>query len=344
LRSKLLARLTCAALFAGCVFGLSTAAASAATLNGAGSTLVAPIEAEWAAAWGQSTGNTVNYAGVGSGTGYTDIARGLVDFGASDAPLSVYSTPPCANCVQIPWALTATGVSYRVDGIRFARGQHSLHLTGPVIAQIYLGQITNWSDPRIKNLNKGTSIPSTPITVLWRSDSSGDTYAFTRYLADVSGSFAGKVGSSTTVSFPTGVGARGNAGLASALAGTNGGIAYIAVSYLIANRLPAIGIKNSSGHYVVPNLSAIEAAATVGSLQSDNQATIVNPPKRAKSAYPISTFTYAIVPTTAPQGGLLQSFFTYAIGAGQRFGPSLDFAPLPKKVLNADRATIRRIG
>jgi len=95
---------------------------------------------------------------------------------------------------------------------------------------------------------------------------------------------------------------------------------------------------------VVPNLSAIEAAAAVGRLQSDNQATIVNPPKRAKSAYPISTFTYAIVPTTAPQGGLLQSFFTYAIGAGQRFGPSLDFAPLPKRVLAADRATIRRIG
>ena len=255
MRSKLLARLTCAALFAGCVFGLSTAAASAATLNGAGSTLVAPIEAEWAAAWGQSTGNTVNYGSVGSGTGYTDIARGLVDFGASDAPLSVYSTPPCANCVQIPWALSATGVSYRVDGVRFARGQHSLHLTGPVLASIYLGQITNWADPRIKNLNKGTSIPSTPITVLWRSDSSGDTYAFTRYLADVSSAFAGRVGSSTTVSFPTGVGARGNAGLASAEAGTNGAIAYIAVSYLIANRLPAIGIKNASGHYVVPNLS-----------------------------------------------------------------------------------------
>src|ERR1700747_3115310 len=101
-RSKLLARLPCAALFAGCVFGLSTAAASAATLNGAGSTLVNPIKAEWAAAWGQATGNTVIYAGVGSGTGYKDIAQGLVDFGASDAPLSVYSTPPCANCVQIP--------------------------------------------------------------------------------------------------------------------------------------------------------------------------------------------------------------------------------------------------
>jgi phosphate transport system substrate-binding protein len=332
--------LTCAALFAGCVFGLSTAAASAATLNGAGSTLVAPIEAEWATAWGNSTGNNVTYAAVGSGSGYKDIAQGLVDFGASDAPLSVYSTPPCASCVQIPWALSATGVSYRIDGLRLPR-HTNLHLSGPVLARIYLGQITNWSDPAIRALNKGAQIPSTPITVLWRSDASGDTYAFTRYLADVSGPFASQVGSSTTVSFPVGVGARGNSGLSSALAGTNGGIAYIAVSYLIANRLPAIGIKNASGRYVVPNLSAIEAAAAVvHSVPQGNQVTIVNPPRRAKSAYPISTFTYVIVPTTAPQGALLQSFISYAIGAGQRFGPALDFAPLPRVVLGAARGTI----
>jgi phosphate transport system substrate-binding protein len=335
--------LTCAVLLAGCIFGLSAAAASAATLNGAGSTLVAPIEAEWATAWGNSTGNTVNYAAVGSGTGYKDIAQGLVDFGASDAPLSVYSTPPCANCVQIPWALTATGVSYRIDGLRLPR-HTSLHLTGPVLAEIYLGQITNWSDGRIRALNKGAHIPSTPITVLWRSDSSGDTYAFTRYLSDVSGTFASKVGSSTAVSFPVGVGARGNSGLASAVAGTNGGIAYIAVSYLIAQRLPAIGIKNRAGRYVVPNLNAIEAAAAaVHSIPSDNQVTIVNPPRRAKSAYVISTYTYAIVPSTAPQGGLLQSFISYALGAGQRFGPALDFAPLPRSVLAAARGTVSRI-
>ena len=129
--------------------------------------------------------------------------------------------------------------------------------------------------------------------------------------------------------------------MATALAGTNGGIAYIAVSYLIADRLPAVGVKNAAGRYVVPNLSAIEAAASVvHSVPSDNQVTIVNPPKRAKSAYPISTFTYAIVPTTAPQGALLQSFIGYALGAGQRFGPSLDFAPLPKVVLAADHATV----
>jgi phosphate transport system substrate-binding protein len=343
LRSKRLGRLTCAVLLAGSVLGLSTAAASAATLTGAGSTLVAPIEAEWATAWGNSTGNTVTYAPVGSGTGYRDIAGSLVDFGGSDAPLSVYSTPPCNNCIQIPWALSATGVSYRIDGLRLPR-HASLHLSGPVLAQIYLGQITNWADPAIKRLNKGASIPSTPISVLWRNDSSGDTYAFTRYLADVSGPFASKVGSSTTVNFPTGVGARGNSGLASAVAGTNGAIAYIAVSYLIANRLPAIGIKNAAGKYVVPNLSAIEAAAAaVHNIPSNNQVTIVNPGRRAKSAYVISTYTYCIVPTTAPQGALLKSFISDALGAGQRFGPSLDFAPLPKSVLARARSTVNSI-
>jgi phosphate transport system substrate-binding protein len=132
--------------------------------------------------------------------------------------------------------------------------------------------------------------------------------------------------------------------MASAVAGTNGAIAYIAVSYLIAQRLPAIGIKNAAGRYVVPNLTAIEAAAAaVHSIPSDNQVTIVNPPRRAKSAYVISTYTYCIVPTTAPQGALLRSFISYALGAGQRFGPSLDFAPLPKSVLAAARATVNRI-
>jgi len=342
LRSKRLVALSCATVLAGCVFALSTAVASAATLNGAGSTLVAPIEAEWAAAWGNATGNSVLYNPVGSGTGEKDIAAGQVDFAGSDAPLSVYSGVP-GNLIQIPWALTATGVSYHINGLRLKRGTN-LHLTGPVLAEIYLGEITNWADPRIKNLNKGSSIPSTPISVLWRSDASGDTFAFTRYLSDISSTFAGRVGSSTTVSFPVGAGAKGNGGMATALAGINGGIAYIAVSYLIANRLPAIGVKNAAGNYVVPNLTAIEAAASVvHSVPSDRQVTIVDPGRRAKSAYPISTFTYCMVPTTAPQGALLRSFIAYALGAGQRFGPALDFAPLPKGVHAADEAALNLI-
>lgn len=342
MRSTRLASLTCVALVAGCVFAISAAAASAATLNGAGSTLVAPIEAEWATNWDSATGNTVNYDPVGSGDGESDIAKGLVDFGASDAPLSVYSGVP-SDLVQIPWALTATGVSYHIDGLRLPRGK-SFHLSPGVIAKIYLGQITNWDSSQIRALNKGAHIPNLRISVFWRSDASGDTYAFTRELSDVSRAFAAKVGSSTAVSFPVGTGAKGNGGMATALAGTNGGIAYIAVAYLIANRLPAAGVENRAGRFVVPNLDAIEAAASaVHSVPSDNQVTIVNPPKRAKSAYPISTFTYVMVPTNAPQGALLRSFIDYALGTGQSLGPRLDFAPLPKVVKRADLATVRRI-
>jgi phosphate transport system substrate-binding protein len=342
LLSKKLAGLSCAGLLAGCVFGLSAAAASAATptLNGAGSTLVAPIEAEWAAVWDTANGNLVNYSPVGSGTGESFIAKGLVDFGASDAPLSVYPTAP-ANLVQFPWALSATGVSYHINGLK-PRGA-TLKLTGSVLAQIYLGDITNWNSPKIKALNKGVKIPSKRITVFWRSDGSGDTYAFTRYLSDVSGTFNSKVGSSTSVSFPAGEGAKGNEGMAQALQGTNGGIAYIAVSYLIANRLPAVAIKNGAGNYVVPNLSAIAAAASGLSVPGNRELTIVDPPKRDKKAYPISTFTYAFVPTNAAQGALIRSFIGYAITQGQSFGPSLDFSPLPKGVVNADEAALNSI-
>jgi phosphate transport system substrate-binding protein len=332
-----MASVICATAFASSVLGLGAASASATTLQGAGSTLVAPIEAEWAAAWGQATGNSVTYNPVGSGTGEKDIAAGQVDFGASDAPLSVYPGVP-SNLVQIPWALTATGVSYHLSGIR------SLRLTGPVLAAIYIGQITNWSDHRITSLNPGVHIPNVPITVFFRSDGSGDTYAFTRYLSDVSPAFNSKVGSSTTVSFPVGQGAKGNTGMASAVQGTNGAIAYIAVSYMINASLPAIAIKNASGHYVKPNLSAIEAAAAVvHSVPANNQLTIVNPPRRAKSAYVISTYTYLFVPTNASQGALLKSFVGYALGQGQAFGPRLDFAPLPKGVRAAANRTLAGI-
>jgi len=333
---------TCAGLLAACVLGLSAAAASAATptLNGAGSTLVAPIEAEWAAVWDTSTSSLVNYSPVGSGSGEKDIAGGLVDFGASDAPLSVYPTAP-SNLVQIPWALTATGVSYHLNGLK-PKGS-VLHLSGPVLAEIYLGQITSWNNAQIKKLNKGVKIPHTKITVFWRSDGSGDTYAFTQYLSDVSGAFAGKVGASTTVTFPVGVGAKGNQGMAQALIGTNGGIAYIAASYLIANRLQPAAIKNAAGNYEVPNLPNIAAAASGVSPGPGNQVTIVNPNKHKKKAYPISTFTYAFVPTNAPQGALLKSFIGYAITGGQSFGPSLDFSPLPSSIVNADEATLNSI-
>jgi phosphate transport system substrate-binding protein len=315
------------------------ASAMATTLTGAGSTLVAPIEAEWANAWGAKTGNSVTYSAVGSGTGIKDISSRLVDFGASDAPMTPTQATACHSCWQIPWALSATGVGFNLHGV------HRLRLSGSVLAGIYLGQITNWSDSKIRKLNPGVHLPNLRITPVFRSDGSGDTYAFTNYLSEVSNSWKHRVGFATTVSFPAGIGGAGNSGVTAVLESTNGSIAYIAVSYLIAHSLPAAAIKNAAGKYEYPNLANIEnAAKTVKHVPGNNELHIVDPPKSAKIAYPISTFTYAIVPGSAPNGSLLKQFISYAIGPGQSFGPALDFAPVPKVVLRAARRTIAKIG
>jgi phosphate transport system substrate-binding protein len=341
LHFKRLANLTCAMLIAGAVFGLSSAAASAApALQGAGSTLVAPIMAEWAAAWAQATGNpTPVYQSVGSGAGQKDIGESLVDFGASDAPLSS-STTPCNGCFQIPWALTGVGISYNLPGV------HKLQLTGPVIAQMYLGQITHWNDRRITSLNKGVHLPSMPITPVHRSDGSGDSYAFTNYESDVSGAFARGIGTAVKPTFPTGPGGNGNSGMVTVVKGTPGSIAYITTAYLIAQHLPAAAIKNNAGRYIYPNLKNISNAASVlRGIPGDNEIHIVNPPRSAKTAYPISTFTYCLLQPTDPlgNGAELKSFIAYAIGPGQSFGPALDYVPIPAKIRSRDLATLNLV-
>jgi phosphate transport system substrate-binding protein len=340
LHSKILASLTCAVLIAGAVSGLAATAASAVTLNGSGSTLVAPIEAEWAATWGQNTGNTVLYRAVGSGQGLTEISNKMEDFAGSDAPLSA-STTPCPGCFQIPWALSATGVSFNVPGVS------KLHLTGNVIAQIYLGQITNWSDHRITVLNKGTHLPNLTITPVHRTDGSGDSYAFTDYLSNVNGTFASTIGRGTKPDFRgIGVGGNKNLGMVTVMQSTPGAIAYIAVSYLIAKRLPAAAILNKAGHYEYPNLKNISnAASVVHSVPGNNELHIVNPSKSARIAYPISTFTYAIVQPTDVfgNGATLKQFIAYALTGGQAFGQALDFVPLPSGIKRAAQATLALI-
>jgi phosphate transport system substrate-binding protein len=338
LLTKRLARLTCVALIAGAVSGLSAAVASAAaTLNGAGSTLVAPLEGEWATVWGNQTGNKVIYQAVGSGTGLKDIAAGVVDFGASDAPLSA-STTVCNGCREIPWALSATAIGFNIPGV------HRLHLTGPVIAKIYLGQITRWNDHAIAVLNKGTHLPNLKITPFHRLDGSGDTYAFADYESHVSTTFKHQIGTGVKLAWPTPNSATGNGGMVLALQGTPGAIAYVAVSYLLANQLPAAGIQNAAGNYEVPNFKNIaNAAASVHSLPGNNEVHIVDPPKRQRIAYPISTFTYVIVPTNAPQGAVLKKFISWALTSGQAFGPRLGFVPIPSSVKNAGQSTLNGI-
>ena len=317
----------------------ASASAASGTLNGAGSTLVAPLEAEWASTFDSRTGNTVNYNPVGSGTGIADISAGTVDFGASDAPLTPSQAAGCHACIQIPWALSATGVGYNVPG-----AGRKLHLTGAVLAGIYLGQITNWDAPQIKALNKGAHLPNLKITPVFRSDGSGDTYAFTNYLSHISGAWKSRVGTGTSVSFPTGASGKGNSGVTAVLQGTSGSIAYIAVSYLISHHLPAVAVKNAAGSYEYPNLSNIEnAAASIKHVPGNMALSIVDPPRSAKIAYPISTFTYVIAPAPAKQGTLLKSFVQFALGAGHSYGEGLDFAPLPKAVVKADKAAANRL-
>jgi phosphate transport system substrate-binding protein len=338
---KRLAGLTCAALIIGAASGLTTAVASAAALQGAGSTLVAPLEAEWATAWASRTGNSApQYQPVGSGQGLKDIASGLVDFGASDAPISA-STTPCNGCFQIPWALSATGIGFNIPGV------HRLHLTGAVLAKIYLGQIKKWNDSQITRLNRGTRLPSLTITPIHRADGSGDSYAFTDYLSSVSGAFRSQIGKGTKPSFPVGPGATGNTGMVTTQQGTRGAIAYIAVSYLIAHRLPAVALQNRAGKFEVPNLNNIaNAASTVHGLPGNGEIHIVNPPRSARIAYPLSTFTYVVLQPSDPlgNGGQLKDFVNFALsGTGQSFGPRLDFAKLPSGVARAARAAAARI-
>jgi phosphate transport system substrate-binding protein len=332
-------KLAVAAVLACLTMGImASSAAAAGSLTGAGSSLVAPLEAYWAQEFQHLYGDTVTYAAVGSGAGIAQISARTVDFGASDAPLTPTQAAGCNGCVQIPWALTATGVAFQLAGVR------KLNLTGPVVANIFLGKITNWNDPAIAKINKGTSLPNLKITPVFRSDGSGDTYAFTDYLSRVSPTWKSQVGNATSVNFPTGVGGKGNAGVTAVVSSTNGAIGYISASYIIAHKLGAAALQNAAGNFEYPNLKNIEQAAqAVKHVPANNEMHIVNPSKKYKIAYPLSTFTYAIVPTAAPQKQLLASWVYYALKGGQKFGAALDFAPIPKVVLKAGEAAVKAL-
>ena len=315
--------------------GGTTASAVAASLSGAGSTLIAPLETDWNTGWQSATGDSVSYTAVGSSGGISEVSSRLVDFGASDAPLTASEETTCNHCVQIPWALSATAIGFHLNGFS------TLDLTGKVLAEIYLGQITNWDNAQIKALNAGLALPNKKITVIFRGDGSGDTYAFTNYLSDVSHAWASKVGFGTTVSFPTGLHGTGNSGVTAILTNVNGSIAYVAASYLLQAGGGAVAIENAAGHFEYPNLKNISAAAdSFRSIPASNALPIVDPPKRAKTAYPISTYSYAILPQTTSKATLLTSWITYALTTGQDFGLKLDFPSIPGFVRTRDESTL----
>jgi phosphate transport system substrate-binding protein len=312
---------------------------SANTIVGAGSTLIAPLMSQWQPTYDTATNVAVTYGAIGSGAGIEQITARTVDFGASDAPLTPDQATAAKGVVQIPWALAGTAVAYHVSGV-----PNQLKLTGSVIAEMFEGQITSWNDPQIAKLNPGVKLPSTKVTPVYRTDGSGDTYAFTNYLSQVSPTFKSKIGVSTQVSWPTGLGGKGNSGVGGVLSTTDGAIGYVAISYVLANKFDYALVQNAAGKYPVPGPASFEAAANaLTTIPSDNNVSIVDPPASAAGAYPISTFTYAIVPLKAPKAKTLKPFLSWAITTGQPLGAKLDFAPLPAKVVTADKATIAKI-
>jgi phosphate transport system substrate-binding protein len=327
-------------LVAGCGGGGSSNGSSkSGALLGAGSTLVFPLVAKWIPDYSKKHGVTITYGPIGSGGGIAQITNRTIDFGASDASLSPDQQKACKGCVQIPWALAGTSIPYNVPG-----APEHLKLTGDVLANIYLGKIKLWNDAAVARLNPGAKLPPLRITPIYRSDSSGTTYNFTDYLSRISSEWKSKVGVGTGANFPTGAGAKGSSGVSAALSQAKGGIAYVDTAYSIRNGFAYASLQNKAGAFVLPTTSAVAAAAeAVQAIPADNSISIVDPPASAAQAYPLSTFTYAIVPEKTGKADLLKPFLTYAITDGQSFGPALEFAKLPQKIVATDRKTIGRI-
>jgi phosphate transport system substrate-binding protein len=321
----------------------SSSPGGAKTLVGAGSTLVAPLVSVWQPEYNTKTGVAITYGAIGSGGGIEQITARTVNFGASDAPMTTSQATACKNCLEIPWALAGVGIAYNVKGV-----STGLHFTGPVLAKIWMGQIKTWDDPAIKALNPGVSLPSTPIVPVHRTDGSGDTFAFTNYLSKVSPDFASKIGNAVTVAWPGGIGGKGNSGVGGALSSTNGSIAYITMAYVLANKFDYGLVENAAGKFPTPNVSSILAAAAAQTsvpTGGKEGISITDPPASAPAAYPISTFTYVLVPidTSSNVATSLKAFINWALTDGQKDGPKLDFAPLPSNVVSAAQADVNLI-
>lgn len=323
--------------------GAASAKRSSGSLVGAGSSLIAPaVQGVWGPRY-QQKGVNIQYSAVGSGAGIAQISARTVDFGASDAPMTSDQAHHCHGCIEVPWALAATGPIYNIPGVNGLQ----LHLTGPVLAKIYLGQITNWHDRALRKLNPHLGLPNKQITVVHRSDGSGDTFAFTDYLSKVSKTWASQVGKATAVNWPKGEGGKGNAGVAAVVGSTPGSIGYVSTFYVYQNHLHMAKLRNASGRYTFASVKSIESAAQlVKRVPANTAISITNPPssKKYRDAWPISTFTYVIVPTKSAKSAELRAFIGWALGARQQQAiQRLIFAPLPKLVARVAHNRLKKI-
>jgi phosphate transport system substrate-binding protein len=314
-----------------------------ATLTGAGSTFDAPFfDLAFANYHKQHPTVSISYAAVGSGAGIAAFSAHKADFGASDVPMtaSEQATATGGPTVQVPVALGAEVIVYNLD---LPRGQR-LHLTGPVIARIFLGQITNWDNPAITALNPGIDVPQGPITVVHRSDSSGTTYIFSNYLSSVAPEWAAKVGTGKTLHWPAGESAEGNAGVASTVNLTPFSIGYVERTYSHGSLLRFAEIRNRADHYVIPTTQTITAAAAQKPHVSATDFSIVNQP--GADSYPISGYSWALVYThqaSQATGQKLVDMLDWLTHSGQAYAAADGYVPLPSQVQQLAHTALQQI-
>jgi phosphate transport system substrate-binding protein len=321
----------------------SSSSSSATTISGAGSTFAAPVYEQWASA---QSGLTVNYQAVGSGAGITAIESKNVDFGASDPPLKPADEEAIAKngspAVQIPMFLGAITVSYNLPGVK-----SGLKLDGTTIADMYLGTIKTWNDPAIKALNPGVSLPSTPITVIHRSDSSGTTSGFTSFLSEVDPEWKSKIGEGKTVQWPTGTGGKGNAGVAGAVQQTTGAVGYVEQSYALEHNFTYAAVKNKAGNYVEPTLASTSVSGEGVTVPANLGIKVINSP--AANAYPITSQTFVVVNKDLCKAGIpggeaaakgVVKFLDYGLGEGQAILAKADYGALPSAILAKSKEAV----
>lgn len=312
-------------------------------LTGAGSTFVAPFFAAAFAKYHQQHPRvSIGYAVVGSGAGITAFSAKQADFGASDVPMnaSELAAAQGGHVTQVPDALGGEGVAYNLNLAAGAR----LHLTGPVLARIYLGQITSWNDPALTALNPGINLPGAPITVVHRSDSSGTSYIFTNYLSSIDPAWAAKVGTSKTPHWPVGEGAEGNGSVAATVYRTPFSIGYIEQAYSRGLLLPFAAIRNQAGNYVTPTTQAVAAAAAEKPHITATDFSIVNQP--GASSYPISGYSWALIYTHQPSqatGQKLVSMLDWLTHSGQAYAAANGYVPLPPQIQQLAHTMLQQI-
>jgi phosphate transport system substrate-binding protein len=323
---------------------LAGAGATAADLNAAGATFPAPIYQKWFQEYQrQHTSVAVNYQSIGSGGGIRQLTAGTVDFGASDAPMtdSQMADIKGFKVLHFPTVMGAVVPTYNIPGV-----SQELKFTGETLAGIYLGKITRWNDGSLAKDNPGVKLPDAGIIVTHRSDGSGTTFVWSDYLSKVSPEWKSRVGANTSVNWPVGLGGKGNEGVAGLVKQTPNSIGYVELIYAVQNKMGYGLVKNAAGIFVKADLAGVTAAAAGAAkdMPADFRVSITNAP--GKASYPISTFTWLLIPDHIADAGKradLKTFLKWMLTSGQGYCAGLSYAPLPKQVVAKEMKQIDRI-